>query len=112
MSMRAGWTLTVAAIAIFLLLNRAAYKGYFQDDDLDTLGWARALPASEFLGYLITPRLSPTNFRPVGAFYYHALETAFGRTSVLSLIGLPSVKITSTIGARPGNSIRAASWRR
>src|SRR5713101_7421445 len=78
MSRRAGWALTVAAVAIFLLLNRAAYKGYFQDDDLDTLGWARALPASEFLGYLITPRLSPTNFRPVGAFYYHALETAFG----------------------------------
>ena len=78
MSRRAGWALTIAAIAIFLLLNRAAYKGYFQDDDLDTLGWAGALPASEFLGYLITLRLSPTNFRPVGAFYYHALETAFG----------------------------------
>jgi hypothetical protein len=42
------------------------------------LGWAGTLPASEFLQYLITPRLSPTNFRPVGAFYYHALETAFG----------------------------------
>ena len=78
MSRRAGWALTVAAIAFFLLLNRAAYKGYFQDDDLDTLGWAGAFPASEFLQYLITPRLSPTNFRPVGAFYYHALETAFG----------------------------------
>jgi hypothetical protein len=78
MSKRAGWALTIAAIAFFLLLNRAAYKGYFQDDDLDTLGWAGALPASEFLKYLVTPRLSPTNFRPVGAFYYHALETAFG----------------------------------
>jgi hypothetical protein len=78
MSKRAGWALTIAAIALFLLLNRAAYKGYFQDDDLDTLGWAGALPASEFLKYLVTPRLSPTNFRPVGAFYYHALETAFG----------------------------------
>jgi len=78
MSKRAGWALTIAAIAFFLLLNRAAYKGYFQDDDLDTLGWAGALPASEFLQYLITPRLSPSNFRPVGAFYYHALETSFG----------------------------------
>ena len=33
MSRRAGWALTVAAIAIFLLLNRAAYKGHFQDDE-------------------------------------------------------------------------------
>jgi len=78
MSKRAGWALILAALAAFLLLNRAAYKGYFQDDDLDTLGWARAVPASEFLGYLVTPRLSPANFRPVGAFYYHALETTFG----------------------------------
>jgi hypothetical protein len=78
MSKRAGWALTVAAIALFLLLNRAAYKGYFQDDDLDTLSWARTLPAGEFFEYLITPRLSPTNFRPVGAFYYHALETTVG----------------------------------
>ncbi|MBZ5591008.1 MAG: hypothetical protein LAP39_02145 [Acidobacteriia bacterium] len=78
MSKRAGWALTIAALAIFLLLNRAAYKGFFQDDDLDTLGWARGVSASEFLEYLATPRLSPANFRPVGAFYYHALENAFG----------------------------------
>jgi hypothetical protein len=78
MSKRAGWALTIAALAIFLLLNRAAYKGYFQDDDLDTLGWARDVSRGEFLGYLVTPRLSPANFRPVGAFYYHALATAFG----------------------------------
>jgi hypothetical protein len=78
MSKRAGWALTVAAFALFLLLNRAAYKGYFQDDDLDTLGWAGSIPATDFFEYLITPRLSPTNFRPVGAFYYHALETTVG----------------------------------
>jgi hypothetical protein len=78
MSKRAGWALTISAITSFLLLNRGAYKGYFQDDDLDTLGWARELSASEFFKYLITPRLSPANFRPVGAFYYHALEGAFG----------------------------------
>lgn len=78
MSKRAGWALTVAAFALFLLLNRAAYKGYFQDDDLDTLSWASSISATEFFEYLITPRLSPINFRPVGAFYYHALETKVG----------------------------------
>jgi hypothetical protein len=78
MSKRAGWALAVAAIALFLLLNRAAYKGYFQDHDLDTLGWAGSIPAGEFFEYLITPRLSPTNFRPVGAIYYQALQTTVG----------------------------------
>lgn len=78
MSKRAGWTLAIAALAIFVLLNRAAYKGYFQDDDLDTLSWARGVPAGYFVTSLASPRLSPINFRPVGAFYYHALEAAFG----------------------------------
>ena len=31
MSKRAGWALTIAALAIFLLLNRAAYKGYLSE---------------------------------------------------------------------------------
>jgi hypothetical protein len=31
MSKRAGWALTVAALAIFLLLNRVADKGYFSE---------------------------------------------------------------------------------
>jgi len=37
MSRRAGVALFLTAVALFLLLNHAAYKGYFQDDDLDTL---------------------------------------------------------------------------
>jgi hypothetical protein len=78
MSKRAGWGLAAAVLAVFLLLNRAAYKGYFQDDDLDTLSWARDTSGGEFLEYLITPRLSPSNFRPVGAFYYHALVNLCG----------------------------------
>src|SRR5438270_9678162 len=78
MSKRAGLALFLAAATLFLLLNRAAYKGYFQDDDFDTLSWARVLPASAFLETLLTPRLHPDNFRPVGAFYYHALGNRFG----------------------------------
>jgi hypothetical protein len=31
MSKRAGWARTIAALAIFLLLNRAAYKGYLSE---------------------------------------------------------------------------------
>jgi len=78
MNKRAGWALFLAAAALFLLLNHAAYKGYFQDDDLDTLSWARVLPASAFLETLLTPRLHPDNFRPVGAFYYRYIGNRFG----------------------------------
>ena len=39
MKKRTELALLLAAIALFLILNRAAYKGYFQDDDLDTLSW-------------------------------------------------------------------------
>jgi hypothetical protein len=78
MSKRAGWALCLAAAVLFFVLNHAAYKGYFQADDLDTLGWARALPVSHFATWLVTPKLSPSNFRPVGAFYYHALAGSFG----------------------------------
>lgn len=78
MNKRAGAALFLAAAALFLLLNRAAYKGYFQDDDLDTLSWARVIPASAFARTLLTPRLHPDNFRPVGAFYYHVLGNRFG----------------------------------
>ena len=36
MNKRAGWGLLFGTVALFLVLNRTAYKGYFQDDDLDT----------------------------------------------------------------------------
>ena len=73
MSRRAGWSLWLAAVALFLVLNRPAYKGYFQSDDFDTMGWARVLHWTDFAKWLATPQLSPANFRPVGALYYHLM---------------------------------------
>ncbi len=78
MSKRIGWSLGLAAATLFLLLNRPAYQGYFQADDLDTMGWARDIPAGTFVKTLLTPRLSAVNFRPVGAFYYYVMENSFG----------------------------------
>jgi hypothetical protein len=49
MNKRAGSALMLAALALFLVLNRAAYRGYFQDDDLDTMGWARLISIPVFL---------------------------------------------------------------
>jgi hypothetical protein len=77
-SKRAGWSLVLAAAAQFLLLNRPAYQGYFQADDLDTLGWARDVSSGTFVKAVLTPRFSAVNFRPVGAFYYYVMENSFG----------------------------------
>src|ERR1700738_2202445 len=78
MSKRLGLVLFLAFAALFLIVNRAAYKGYFQDDEIDNLSWTRFLPATEFMKGPIPPRFCPNNFRPVGHFYFHAAERAFG----------------------------------
>ena len=40
MSKRAGLILFAALVALFLTVNRDAYRGYFQDDEIDNLSWA------------------------------------------------------------------------
>jgi len=78
MSKRAGLALLLAAAALFLILNHAAYKGYFQDDDLDTLSWTRLTPATTYFSYLVTPRFSTRNFRPMAHLYYFVTNKWFG----------------------------------
>jgi hypothetical protein len=74
---RQSWLHFFVLAALFLILNAPAYKGYFQDDELDVMGWAPFVPASEFLEGLASPRFMPSNFRPVGHFYYHLLTILF-----------------------------------
>jgi len=96
MSKRTGWFLLLAAVALFLVLNRPAYKGHFQSDDFDTMGWARVLRWQDFAKGLVTPQLSPANFRPTGAFYYHVMFNGFGLDFpkyLLSLHGLHLLNI-------------------
>ena len=78
MSKRARWALLLVAVALFLVLNRAAYKGYFQDDDLDTMGWSWFTSTPFYLKSLVSPRLTTDNFRPVGHYYYHVMDRNFG----------------------------------
>jgi hypothetical protein len=93
MSKRAGWCLYLAAVALFLLLNRPAYKGYFQSDDFDTMGWARVLRLQDFAKWLATPQMSPVNFRPVGAFYYHVLTNSVGLDFLKYLVPLHALHL-------------------
>jgi hypothetical protein len=70
------WFLLMAAL--FLAMNRGAYRGYFQDDEIDNLSWAPHVPVTDFLKATVTPRFFVNNFRPVGHFYFHAAEAFFG----------------------------------
>jgi hypothetical protein len=78
MSKRAGLLLFVAFAAVFLTVNRDAYRGYFQDDEIANLSWTPNLKPLEFLQGVATPRFQPNNFRPVGHYYFHAVEGIAG----------------------------------
>ncbi len=68
----------VAVLAAFLIANRAAFEGYFSDDDLDNLSWAMAAGADSFVKELVTPVFSQTNTRPTGGLFYRWAGMAQG----------------------------------
>ena len=75
-----AWALLAACLAaslLFFFANRAAYRGYFSDDDLDNLGWPTYVGNDVYYRALLTPKLDKLNFRPVGDLYYRYLYRAF-----------------------------------
>jgi hypothetical protein len=78
MSRRTGSILFLLLAAAFFAANRGAYRGYFQDDEFDTLSWTRRSPVEEYFTAALTPRFLTNNFRPVGHFYFREAERLFG----------------------------------
>src|SRR6266496_4393003 len=78
MTRPAGALLFLAMALLFLIANRGAYKGYFQDDELDNISWAPDVPKIEFLTGVLTPKYLTGNFRPVGHFYFAVMGKQFG----------------------------------
>src|SRR5260370_11697223 len=78
MSKRSGLILFVAFAAFFLVANRGSYRGYFQDDEIDNLSWTPYLSPLDFLKGAVTPQFQSNNFRPVGHYYFHAVEELAG----------------------------------
>lgn len=70
--------LSAAAAALFLLANRAAYRGYFQHDDFAHLSWSTG-PLGGFVRDLASPLFYPNLYRPLGHLWYAAM----GRTARL-----------------------------
>ena len=78
MSKRTGLILFVALAALFLIVNHAAYKGYFTDDDFEHLSWTRHAPLGAFVTGLLSPAYQSNNFRPTGHLFYHLEAHLFG----------------------------------
>ena len=67
----------LAAAVLFYFANRASYKGYFSDDDLDNLTWPTYVGFDVYYHQLLSFKISAENFRPVGDLYYRYLYRAF-----------------------------------
>ena len=78
MSRRRGALLFLLFAAVFFLVNRSAYRGWFQDDEIDNLSWTPYLSPLDYLKGAVTPLYQPNNFRPAGHFYFHAVEGLAG----------------------------------
>jgi hypothetical protein len=96
--------------ALFVIVNRGAYKGFFTDDDFDHLSWTRNASVASFVQGLLSPRFQPNNFRPAGHLFYHEEESLFGfdfpkYVAALHLLHLFNVwlvwLLVRRLGARP-----------
>jgi len=119
MSSRAGAVMMVGFVAVFLALNWRAYGGYFQDDEIDNLSWAPAVSSVEFLKGVVTPLYFQNNFRPVGHYYFHAVESVAGLefpvyVGVLQGIHILNVwllwLVARRLGARAGSAAAACCF--
>ena len=76
MSKRTGCILFLLLAAVFLFLNRGAYHGYFQDDEINAMSWTRVGPTSAFVKGILAP-LYKDCFRAVGFYFFKVTEGWF-----------------------------------
>lgn len=72
--------LAFAFFALFLAANRAAYQGYFSDDDLDNLVNTQLYGLDAFVGSFFSLTYDQYNFRPVGHLVYRWMAQTVGLT--------------------------------
>ncbi len=72
--------LALAAFVVLLplLLHHNAWRGWFEDDDLDTLTWATKIPAWDLIRNIPSLRYPPEHARPTGYFFYDAIGRRWG----------------------------------
>jgi hypothetical protein len=114
MSFRRGVVLFALFAALFLIVNRSAYRGYFQDDEIDNLSWTPHLSPLDYLKGALTPLYQANNFRPAGHFYFYAVERVAGLdfpvyVAVIQTLHLLNVWVLWLIVRRLGASPVAAA---
>jgi len=68
-----------ALLAVLLVaVNLRAFRGYFQSDDLNTIGWVGMVSKLTYLEATLSPRFQDNNFRPVGHFFFREAALYFG----------------------------------
>jgi hypothetical protein len=85
--------LLLALLVLPLLIHHDAGRGFFEDDDFDTLTWARYVPLASYIRDIPDIRYSNDHRRPAGYLFYGLLVRAVGLeyaswTLVLQVIGL------------------------
>lgn len=75
---RLPFLFAVLCTALVVFGNWNAWHGYFQGDDLDTLGWTRFTPLTQYLKWLALPVYMPDHFRPAGHLLYWLLQRTVG----------------------------------
>ena len=73
-----GLALLLLFVALFTVVNRGAYQGYWNDDDLDNLNWNRFVSWGSYAAGLLQPGPFAANFRPVGHAFYKIYSDRFG----------------------------------
>jgi hypothetical protein len=114
MSHRRGLALFLLFAALFLLANRSAYSGYFQDDEIDNISWTPYLTPIDYLKGVATPLPYANNFRPTGHFYFGAVEGIAGLkfpvyVAVIQAIHLLNVWLLWLVVRRLGAGYLAAA---
>ncbi len=94
--MRRGLLMLAAVCSLFLLANRKAWQGYFEDYDLESLGWNSLLSFNDYTPDLVSPRWR-SDFRPIGHLFYHGVEKAAGLRFPAYLGGIELLQLANIL---------------
>jgi hypothetical protein len=113
MSRTRGAALFLLLALLFLIANRAAYEGWFMDDDLDNLAWTIYHSPAQFAAGILSPFFAEFNYRPMGHLVYHWLGTTVGLdygwyVAVMHALHLLNVWLVWLLARRMGAGARGA----
>ena len=91
----AGLILAIAVVLCFA--HRDAWKGYFEDDDFATFGWAQLVPLKSYLAALPHLDVPTEHARPVGYLYFGALLRTAGLNYPPWVFALQAIGVVNVV---------------